>query len=131
MKKGISDPCTGPETQKVTGDNTNFNYIKASVGSDAANTPMEYGDLERWQKLIVTTWIKENLVSRVTINKYHTSYELKHIFERSPDGFYLTNGAFKGALLAAGFEKHSTGINWCFAITERSIREASKAEVSK
>ena len=93
---------------------------------DTINNPIEYKKLEIWQQMISTTWIKENFIQRVTINKYHSSYEMKHIFERSPDGFYLTNGAFKGAMLAAGFTKHDEGINWCFAITERSIRESRK-----
>ena len=106
--------------------NVVFLKLKGVFDMDTVNDPIEYDNLERWQKLIVTTWIKENFVPRITINKYHTSYEGKHIFERSPDGFYLTNGAFKGAMLAAGFTKHSEGINWCFAVTERSIKEARK-----
>lgn len=93
---------------------------------NAIDSPTEYDKLETWQKLIITTWIKENFVKRVTINYNHSSYGLKHIFERSPDGFYITNGAFKGALLACGFDKHSKGINWCFAITERSINQSRK-----
>jgi len=93
---------------------------------DTVNDPIEYDKLEKWQKLIVTTWIKEIFIKRVTINYDHTSYGLKHIFERSPDGFYLTNGMFKGALLACGFDKHSKGINWSFAITGKSIKKARK-----
>jgi hypothetical protein len=29
---------------------------------------------------------------------------MKHAFERQPYGFYLENGAFKGAMREAGFE---------------------------
>ena len=93
---------------------------------DTVNDPIEYDELEPCHKLTVVKWIKETFEPRVTINKYHTSYEMKHIFERSPDGFYLTNGAFKGAMLKCGFDKHSGGINWCFPVTERSIKEARK-----
>jgi hypothetical protein len=33
-----------------------------------------------------------------------SSYALKHYFEVADDGFYITNGQFKGAMLEAGFE---------------------------
>jgi len=32
-----------------------------------------------------------------------TSYELKHIFERDSNGFYVTDGQFVGAMMKAGF----------------------------
>lgn len=125
LEVGTGKVPTETHNTKNTIQYMHSGVLNVSVDSDL-NHPDEFLKLERWQKLIVTTWIKENFVSRVTINKYHTSYEMKHIFERSPDGFYLTNGAFKGAMLKCGFDKHSGGINWCFQVTERSIKEARK-----
>ena len=101
-------------------------YVSHTGEQSDINHPREFEKLERWQKLIVTTWINENFKERSSINYRHSSYEHKHTFERSTDGFYMTNGAFKGALLAAGFTNHNEGMNWCFAITEQSIRDAKR-----
>ena len=57
-------------------------------------------------------------LNRFTNNISHnnlTSYGIKHRFERSPGGFYITNGAFKGAMMFEGY-KHSQGVNWYFNI---------------
>ena len=44
-----------------------------------------------------------------------TSYGIKHDFER--EGFYLTNGQFKGAMLAAGYDPEKANeLNWTFKI---------------
>jgi hypothetical protein len=44
-----------------------------------------------------------------------SSYALKHVFERQPYGFYLYNGAFKGAMREAGFEPLDPDKqNWTF-----------------
>ncbi|WP_242258128.1 hypothetical protein [Streptococcus thoraltensis] len=54
----------------------------------------------------------------------HTSYGLKHKFEYRPDGFYITNGQFKGAMLIAGFEpKNKNDLNWVFAFSKKSLRK--------
>jgi hypothetical protein len=42
---------------------------------------------------------------------------MKHDFAREPDGFYAKNGAFKGAMLAAGFLPVDEGeLNWRFRV---------------
>jgi hypothetical protein len=125
----VADTLRVPETNNKT-LTTNTHY-KVKCVSDCSeqtdiNSPIEYEKLESSQKSLVVTWIKENFEHRKSINYRHSSYELKHIFERSHDGFYITNGAFKGALLAAGFTNHNDGMNWYFAITERSIKESKK-----
>lgn len=68
------------------------------------NHPDAFGELSAVEQKIVTGWIKENFISRKTPNTEHTSYGLKHIFEAAGVGFYMTNGMFKGAMIAGGFE---------------------------
>ena len=60
-----------------------------------------------------------------TINMRHTSYGLKHKFENAPEGFYITNGSFKKAMLIAGFEyKGIAGHpNWYFNVSEKSLKK--------
>lgn len=64
-------------------------------------------------------------------NIKHSSYGLKHVFERrycdalsGPfEGSYVTNGQFKGAMLKAGFEvKDKEQLNWHFNVSEKSIK---------
>lgn len=133
VKKRIWDtPRNVPKPEiKTTITNTTSTVINVSPTTEKSdvNSPLEYKKLDVWEWLVLKTWILENCEKRKTINKKHSSYELKHIFERSPDGFYLTNGAFKGAMLDAGYDKHSIGINWCFAIAERSIKSARQGVV--
>lgn len=66
------------------------------------------------------SWIRENFVAAKTPLKEHTSYTLKHEFERATwpqAGFYVTNGHFKGAMLAAGIEPVDPNEeNWRFRI---------------
>lgn len=124
---------TKPENKIETTINNRlplFNNVSHADKQSDINSPLEYKKLEIWEQLILKTWINENFVKRITVNKYHSSYEQKHIFERSPDGFYVTNGAFKGAMLDCGFDKHSEdGIKWYFAITEKSIKAAKMGVV--
>lgn len=59
-----------------------------------------------------------------TFQNGHTSYGLKHKFEYRQDGFYITNGQFKGAMLIAGFEpKNRNDLNWVFAFSIKSLRK--------
>ncbi|WP_432755893.1 hypothetical protein [Staphylococcus pseudoxylosus] len=66
-----------------------------------------------------------------TFNIKHSSYGLKHVFERRYrdelsgifEGSYVTNGQFKGAMLKAGFEvKDKEQLNWHFNVSEKSIK---------
>lgn len=67
-----------------------------------------------------------------TFNTRHSSYGLKHLFERryrkgltgTFEGSYVTNGQFKGAMLEAGFEvKDKSQLNWHFNVSEKSIKQ--------
>lgn len=70
-----------------------------------------------------------------TFNTRHSSYGLKHVFERKYremlsgafEGSYITNGQFKGAMLKAGFKvKDKSRLNWHFNVSEKSIKELDK-----
>ena len=83
------------------------------------NQPEEFKKLSQREQAILTAWIRTRLTPRKTINHKHSSYGLKHFFEE--DNFYVTNGAFKGAMLQCGFlPEFAQDTNWNFAISETS-----------
>ena len=67
-----------------------------------ANDPGGFQKLEPEQQSALVDWIRAVLVPANTVFR-RNSYGMKHDFDREPDGFYVYNGAFKGAMLAAGF----------------------------
>lgn len=77
--------------------------------------PEAYDQLRPLEKEILTYWIEHAICGAVRYSK-RSSYGIKHDFER--EGFYITNGQFKGAMLAAGYQPKSTReLNWIFKIT--------------
>ena len=83
--------------------------------------PEHYDKLTSEQKAILCGWIDCNLLPRRTVNRNYSSYGLKHLFEESALGFYITNGQFKGAMLECGFDPYDEDDkNWCFGISEKS-----------
>lgn len=87
----------------------------------SANHQDDFGRLTPDEKHELCDWISENFIHRKTPNRLYTSYGLKHIFERSKHGFYITNGQFKGAMAWCGYSpvKHDA-LNWVFGISEKS-----------
>ena len=84
--------------------------------------PEEFDKLPDDQKKIVIKWIKENILPRKTVNHIHTSYGLKHIFEADKIGFYMTNGMFKGAMIACGHEPvKKDDLNCNYRISQKSL----------
>lgn len=84
--------------------------------------PEEFDKLPDDQQEIVIKWIKENILPRKTINHIHTSYGLKHIFEADQVGFYMTNGEFKGAMIACGHEPvKMDDLNCNYRISQKSL----------
>jgi hypothetical protein len=82
--------------------------------ADPANRPEEYELLSPEQRAALGRWIGENIVPSRRPGK-RTSYGLKHTFEDSEGGFYVNNGAFKGAMLAAGYAPvGAVEPNWTF-----------------
>lgn len=84
-----------------------------------ANKPEHFNTLTPKEKKILLDWINRNLEPFRTegFHSIRTSYRLKHNFEFSEEGFYITNGQFKGAMLACDFEpKDYDALNWNFRL---------------
>jgi hypothetical protein len=79
--------------------------------------PGEYHTLMADSRAELLLWIWRNFKpTKVKVCPF-TSYSLKHDFERD-GGFYVSNGAFKGAMLEAGYEAvDSRERNWRFRCT--------------
>ncbi|RDW15957.1 hypothetical protein [Oceanobacillus chungangensis] len=92
------------------------------------NNPKEYERLMLLEKFMLEVWIQKCLAPNQTINYNYqspSSYGLKHRFESSKYGFYITNGQFKGAMLAADFKpKDSRQLNWTFKLSKRAGTQA-------
>ena len=83
--------------------------------------PEQYELLTPEKQAILCTWIKENFLPIKSFTCSSTSYTLKHIFENSPNGFYITNGMFKKAMKICGFiAKDEAETNWVFNISKKS-----------
>ena len=79
-----------------------------------ANDPEGFRRLGPAQQAVLVDWIRAVLVPSQSIFR-RNSYGMKHDFEREPDGFYIRNGAFKGAMIAAGFRPvDASELNWRF-----------------
>jgi hypothetical protein len=90
--------------------------VKAAVGNSGANDPAEFQQLEPGEQAALLDWIRSVLVPAKAVFR-RNSYGMKHDFEREPDGFYVRNGAFKGAMLAAGFPPvDERELNWDFRV---------------
>lgn len=70
--------------------------------------------------IAASQWVSAHWARIKTINDRHTSYGLKHIYERVT-GEYATNGQFIVAMLLAGFTAQMEGFNPRFAVSERSV----------
>lgn len=91
-------------------------------GIQLADSLETYDDLPAEKKLALHTWILERIVPTDYVTKYD-SYKLKHIFEYSKGGFYVTNGMFKAAMLKASFEPANRNEpNWRFKAIVRDVR---------
>ncbi|UNC19621.1 hypothetical protein FX991_05595 [Latilactobacillus sakei] len=92
---------------------------------EETNTPKLFNELSADEQAVLVNWVLTTLKPIKTFSGNRTSYEIKHIFERTPLGFYVLNGAMKGAMLIAGYQiKNEKEINWTFNISERSISRA-------
>nr|DAN89080.1 MAG TPA: hypothetical protein [Caudoviricetes sp.] len=95
----------------------NMTYNDSDDQNDFKNLTIE-------KQNILLDWC--DLIGKTTrINEKHTSYGLKHIFEKSQSGFYITNGMFKGAMLKLGYKYkqcHPSSPNWFFNISEKGVK---------
>jgi len=85
------------------------------------NNPTDFNKLNSEEQSRLLNWISENLTPIKSFNENHNSYGLKHYFEADANGFYVTNGAFKGAMLKTQYKAKDTyDINWYYNISEKS-----------
>lgn len=85
------------------------------------NLPKDFENLTDEKKKSLCKWIEANIMPRKTFNYSRSSYGMKHLFEKSEGGFYVTNGQFKGAMLKCGFEPaNENELNWHFRISTKS-----------
>lgn len=96
---------------------------------DKENNPIEFEELSKENQRILLSWVSQFEKTK-TIRHVYTSYGLKHIFEKQSNGFYISNGAFKGAMLKAGFNvDDQRDTNWYFNVSQKSV-EISKGRAS-
>lgn len=89
--------------------------MTCSEQSLSADDPIEFERLSPAERAALLLWI--TLAVRPAAKRhYHTSYGLKHDYQRD-SGLYVVNGAFKGAMVAAGYKPtHTPDQNWLFRI---------------
>ena len=81
------------------------------------DSPEIYEELRNEVKESLANWIAKHITLRKTPNYWHSSYGLKHHFERDT-GIYVYNGAFKGAMIVAGYAAvDKKKQNWNYKIT--------------
>lgn len=130
---GVNERGVGVEDwDHQPGDFPPYAYLDPKTGEDLrlldVNQPSEFAKLPEDEKATLRGWIRERLVPTSTPGP-HSSYPLKHHFEASDGGFYVTNGQFKGAMLASGFKPlDRTELSWRFGYREAGVerREASR-----
>ncbi|RIN30978.1 hypothetical protein BU063_08410 [Staphylococcus succinus] len=83
---------------------------------------IDFNDMTMQQLETVLMWCKQ-LETIKSVNENYSSYNLKHMFECEPYGFYISNGNMKEVMALAGFKpKIADDLNWFYPISERSIK---------
>ena|SRR5688572_11941394 len=91
--------------------------------ANGVDDPAEYDKLNPDQQRQLQIWISRTFAPSNRVSTHRnllraplTSYSWKYLFEKD-GGFYITNGAFKGAMLAAGYPPtEAKNVNWRFKI---------------
>ncbi len=84
---------------------------------DTHNHPSAYEKLSDAEKQALRYWIDHSVAYSRRADS-STSYGLKHHFER--EGFYISNGQFKAAMVLAGHDPQDIyALNWIFKIKPR------------
>jgi len=90
------------------------------MNNTECNDPKNFNHLPIKEQTKLLEWIKANIKPRKTVNDLHSSYGLKHIYERNTN-IYVDNGTFKGAMQQAGFKPHNANdLNWIFCLSKKS-----------
>jgi hypothetical protein len=96
-----------------------WNPYKETFTEDSlADDPRSFNSIALECQLVLLAWIGYAIEPSKKINR-RSSYEIKHDFEHV--GFPVTNGIFKGAMLASGYKpKERRDQMWYYAIQPRS-----------
>lgn len=87
------------------------------------DSPLAFLDLTPDQQEVLLNWCRQFRKIK-TFYRYRSSYGLKHSFGHGENGFYVYNGAFKGAMIIAGFKPKTTDtLNWHFNISGRDVNK--------
>jgi hypothetical protein len=93
------------------------------MSGDDIDDPSAYSGMTDAQKAALQFWIAAMFRPAKTVDRDNSSYALKHHLEES--GFYVPNGKFKGAMLAAGYKPVKWAEkNWSFRC--RSVRKSDR-----
>lgn len=91
--------------------------------------PGEFYRLSFDRRARLLAWIAANFEPAPRSLSGATSYSVKHELQRAPGGFYVVNGAFKGALVALGFEiPDRAALNWQFRARRRPMTGRGSTE---
>lgn len=92
--------------------------------ANAIDHPSEYNKLSKHQQAVLQLWISQQLKPHKQKSfSGPSSYFIKHAFEYSRNGFYISNGCMKGAMAAAGFEaKDESYKNWTYQLPAKLQR---------
>lgn len=91
--------------------------------NDLGFNAIDFNDMTMLELETLLMWCKQ-LEPIKSVNENYSSYNLKHIFEREPYGFYISNGNMKEVMALAGFKpKSADDLNWFYPISERSIKQ--------
>lgn len=95
-----------------------FDVVDVDISENRkANSPSDFLKLsDKEQETLINYCLVAFVPSDYTL-KGSSSYGMKHIFEDSPTGFYVSNGQFKGAMLIAGYiPANPHELNWNYKI---------------
>ena len=87
-----------------------------------ADDPREFCRLTFDERVRLLAWLAESFEPGPRVLRGATSYSVKHEFQYAEGGFYVVNGAMKGALLALGFSICDRSVqNWQFRARRRAV----------
>ncbi|MEX0876019.1 MAG: hypothetical protein WD114_01050 [Phycisphaerales bacterium] len=117
-----------------------IHYVTGLEHVHRGNRPDDFETLSDEAQMQVLNWIEQTFEQASSTHSCPmSSYGLKHWFGNesttehswwhNPNGFYITNGQFKGAMLKAGFSPDNP--NACNPRYKLKLREDVKGELRK
>ncbi|WP_067504480.1 hypothetical protein [Actinoplanes sp. TFC3] len=73
----------------------------------------------------VVSWLRDNITPIKTLT--FSSYGAKHVLERAPGGWYVSNGEFIAAALIVGYPYRHDAPNTLFGMSRRDVRRLEQA----